>query len=207
MSAWSRDLATSRLTRNSSPPKSKRNLHMAQPLSLQDRFYPIRTSLPSCIQLLWVGDNNFELKPQFINTLPKFHWLESEDAYFFIKKFEEVCQMVKLPNLVDDAIRLRFVPFFLKALTKKWLFSLEARFITSWDSFIKVFSKKFYPTNKTTLMRKNITQCKQEPNESFWKYFERFKDLFVQCPHHGVEKWWLCQILYDGLDYQNKTLI
>jgi len=47
-------------------------------------------------------------------------------------------------------------------------------------------------------------QCNQEPNEPFWKYFERFKDL-VQCPHHGIDKWRLCQILYDGLDYQYKT--
>jgi len=64
------------------------------------------TSLPSYIQLSSVGDNNFEFKPQFINTLPKFHVLESEDAYFFIRKFEEACQMMKLVNLVNDAIKL-----------------------------------------------------------------------------------------------------
>ena len=80
MSAWSRDPATSRLTRNSSPPKPKPDLHMAQLPSPQDRFYPIGISLPSYIQLPSVGDNNFELKSQFINTLPKFHGLESEDA-------------------------------------------------------------------------------------------------------------------------------
>ena len=133
---------------------------MAQPLSLQDRFYHIMTSIPSCIQLPSVGDNYFELKPQFINTLPRFHGLESEDAYFFIRKFEKVCQMMKLPNLVNDAIRLRFILFFLKDLAKKWLYSLEARSIISWDNFVKVFLKKFYPPHKTTLMRKNIMQCK-----------------------------------------------
>jgi len=26
-------------------------------------------------------------------------------------------------------------------------------------------------------------------------------------PPHGLEKWWLYQILYNGLDYQNKTLL
>ena len=92
---------------------------MAQPTSLQDRFYPIRTSLPSCIQLSTVCEYNFELKPQFINTLPKFHGLESEDAYFFIREFEKVCLMIKILHLVDDAIRLRFVPFDLKDLAKK----------------------------------------------------------------------------------------
>ena len=177
-----------------------------QPPSLQDRFYLIWTSLPSCIQLLSIGDNNFELKPQFINTLSKYHGLESEDAYFFIREFEEVYQMIKLPNLVDNAIRLWFVPFSLKDLAKKWLYSLEAESIKSWGSFVKVFLKKFYPTHKTALIRKNITQWKQEPNKLFWKYFERFKDLLVQCPHHGLEQLRLCQILYNSLDYQNKTL-
>ena len=50
-------------------------------------------------------------------------------------------------------------------------------------------------------------QFKQIANEPFWKYFERFKDLLAQCPHHGIEKWRLCQALYDGLEYQTKTLL
>ena len=137
MQVWSRDPNSSRLTRNTSPPKfePRPDPVMAQPTSLQDRFYPIRTSLPSCIQLPSVGE------PQFINTLPKFHGLESEDAYFFIREFEEVCLMMKISHLVDDAIRLRFVPFALKDLAKKWLYSLAVGFITSWDGFIKVFLK------------------------------------------------------------------
>ena len=103
MQVWSRDPNSSRLTRNISPSKfePRPDPVMAQSTSLQDRFYPIRTSLPSCILLPSVGKYNFELKPQFINTLPKFHGLESEDAYFFIREFEEVCLMMKIPHLVD----------------------------------------------------------------------------------------------------------
>jgi len=113
MQVWSRDPNSSRLTRSTLPPKPelKPDPVMAQPTSLQDRFYPIRTLLLSCIQLPSTGDNNFELKPQFINTLPKFHGFEFEDAYFFIREFEEVCLMMKISHLVDDVIRLRFVPF------------------------------------------------------------------------------------------------
>jgi len=50
-------------------------------------------------------------------------------------------------------------------------------------------------------------QFMQEPSEPFWRYFERFKDLLVQCSHHGIEKWRQCQILYDGLDYSTNTLL
>jgi len=68
--------------------------------------------------------------------------------------------MTKIPHLIDDAIRLRFVPFALKDLAKKWLYSLAVGSITSWDSFIKVFLKKFYSIHKTALIRKNIMQFK-----------------------------------------------
>jgi len=42
---------------------------MAQTISLQDMFYPIRTSLSSCIQLSEADSDKFELKPQFIHSL------------------------------------------------------------------------------------------------------------------------------------------
>ena len=158
MQVWSRDPNWCRLTRNTLPPKpeSKPYPIMAQPTSLQDRFYTMRTSLPSCIQLPSTDDNIFELNPQFISILPKFHGLESEDAYFFIREFEKVCLMMKIPHLIDDAIRLRFVPFAHKDLAKKLLYSLAAGSITSWNGFIKIFLKKFYLIHKTALIRKNI---------------------------------------------------
>jgi len=76
---------------------------MTQPILLEDRFYPIRISLPSCIQFPENESKHFEIKPQFINTLPKYYGLESEDAYFFIKEFEEVSLMMRIPQLGDDA--------------------------------------------------------------------------------------------------------
>jgi len=76
--------------------------------------------------------------------------------------------MMKIPSLRVDAIKLWFVPFSLKDLAKKWLYSIEAGSISSWDNFVKASLKKFYPVHKTALIRKNILQFKQTTNEPFW---------------------------------------
>jgi len=68
--------------------------------------------------------------------------------------------MMKISHLIDDAIRLRFIPFSLKDLAKKWLYSLAAGSIISWDDFIKVFLKKSYPIHNTALIRKNNMEFK-----------------------------------------------
>jgi len=66
--------------------------------------------------------------------------------------------MMRIPQLGDNTVRLRFIPFFLKDLAKKWLYSLAADSVMTWDDFVKAFLKKFYPIHQTTLIRKNIVQ-------------------------------------------------
>jgi len=77
--------------------------------------------------------------------------------------------MMSIHHLEDDSVRLCFVPFALKDLAKKWLYNLVVDSITSWDDFIKAFSKKFYPIHKIALIRKNIMQFKKETSEPFWR--------------------------------------
>jgi len=49
--------------------------------------------------------------------------------------------MMRIHQVGDDAVRLRFIPFALKDLAKKWLFCLAVGSITSWDDFVKAFLK------------------------------------------------------------------
>ena len=51
--------------------------------------------------------------------LPKFQGKETEDAYIFISEFEEVCAMLKIQQLIEDAVKLSFIPFALKDNAKK----------------------------------------------------------------------------------------
>ena len=95
--------------------------------TLQDRCYP--AAQPSCIRLAAANGINFELKLHFINMLPKFTGLDSEVAYLVISEFEEVCVMMKIQQLFEDMVCIRFIPFALKDNTKKWLYSLPTNSI------------------------------------------------------------------------------
>ena len=175
-----------------------------QPMTLKDLCYPVGSIQPSCIRLPQPTANNFEIKPQIINMLPKFTGLE--DAYIFIREFEEVCATMKL-QLTEDEVKLRLINFALKDNAKKWLYSLPNYSVTTWEGFVRIFLKKYFPHHKTARIRNEINQFYQLAGESFWKYFDRFKNLLTQCPHHGIETWRLCQIIYEGLDSNSRTML
>ncbi|XP_074342937.1 uncharacterized protein LOC141680673 [Apium graveolens] len=176
-------------------------------VSLKDRCYPARSAQPSCITLPPVNGNNFEIKGHHISMLPKFTGSEGEDPYLFIHEFEEVCALQKLQQLTEDSIRLRLINFALKENAKKWLYSLPVNSISTWEGFVVIFLKKYFPNHKTTRLTNEINQFHQKENESFWKYFDRFKNLLSQCPHHGIEKWRLCKIVYEALDSSTTALL
>jgi len=49
--------------------------------------------------------------------------------------------MMRIFQLGKDVVRLRFIPFALKDMAKKWLYNLPIRSISSRDDFVKVFLK------------------------------------------------------------------
>ena len=49
---------------------------------------------------------------------------ETENAYIFMKKIEEVCTTMWLQQLTEDTIKLRLINFALKNSAKKLLYSL-----------------------------------------------------------------------------------
>ena len=203
MSAWARDSTGCLVSVESN--ESKMTDFVSHPV-LMDGCYPPRSSHPSCSRLPEASEKNYELKSQNITMLPKFSLLESEDGYMFISEFEKVWVMMKIQQLSDDAVKLRFIPFKRRDNTKKWIYSLETNSITIWAEFVAVFLK-FFPMHKTERIQSEINQFRQREKKPFGRYLDRLKDLLAQCLHHAIEKCRLCQIIYEGVDCQSQTLL
>ena len=110
MTSWVRDPKNQRLVRSEADPElepepePKLELgNMAQERTFSEIFYHPRTALPSYFVMPNLAPNvTFEVKPHYTQMLPKFTGLE--DAYLFLRKFEEVCSMMHFPNIPIDVV-------------------------------------------------------------------------------------------------------
>ena len=176
------------------------------PMTLKDYMYPTRTTQPSCITLPQTNAT-FELKSGMIQMLPVFRGLDQENPYQHVREFEDICGTMRINHMTEEALKLRLFPFSLKEKAKAWLYALQAGSITTWAKLVEEFYKKFYSKQKTASIRQAINGFHQMEGETLYIYLERFKDLLIQCPHHGFEKIRLVQIVYEGMDYPTKQMV
>ncbi|XP_026417409.1 uncharacterized protein LOC113312894 [Papaver somniferum] len=113
---------------------------------------------------------------------------------------------LRFNQLKEESLKLRLFPFSLKEKAKSWIYALRPQSIRTWDELTKEFFKKFFPNHKTATIRQDINSFVQLDSETLSKYLERFYDLLLQCPHHGLEQWRLSTILYEGLDFATRTM-
>jgi len=69
------------------------------------------------------------------------------------------------------------------------------------------FLKKFFPSYRTNSFKRQITTFTQKPGETFYKCWDRYKDLLNTCPHHGFEIWRLVSQFYEGLTPKDKQMV
>ncbi|KAI3716042.1 hypothetical protein L6452_23086 [Arctium lappa] len=145
--------------------------------------------------------NSFELKTNLATFVQQdqFSGSLSENPNDHLDSFLEKCDMIKIPNVTDDAIRLRVLPFSLRDKAKEWLKSHSPNTFTTWNALSKAFLTHFFPPAKTAKLRSDITTFMQYEYESLYEAWERYKDLQRQCPHHGVPEWLLIQTFCNGL--------
>ncbi|KAH9763243.1 hypothetical protein KPL70_001093 [Citrus sinensis] len=153
---------------------------------------------------------NFELKSvmfQILQTVRQFNRLLNEDPHLYLKLFLEVSDAFKIARTTQDALRLRLFPYSLRDRARAWLNSLPSDSITTWNELADKFLMKYFPPTKNTKLRNEITSFHQIEDESLYEAWERFKELLIRCPHHGIPCCIQLETFYNGLNPSTRLMV
>ncbi|GJY38161.1 hypothetical protein Tco_0424525 [Tanacetum coccineum] len=149
-----------------------------------------------------IEDNdNFELKGQFLKELRTntFSGSDHEDANEHIEKVLEIIDLFYIPNITIDQVMLRAFPMSLTGATSRWLRNKLTGLITTWDGLKTKFLNKYCPPVRTAMKMEEINNFQQEPDETIYQAWERFKELLMKCPQHYLTKMQEVILFYNGL--------
>ena len=185
-------------------------INMADRRTVADHISVAPTTVRSSITLPAVESNNWTIPPSLINTIThsvQFHGLRDEDPNSHLTKFGRVCSTFQINGVTTEAISLRLFPFSLTDQAAIWLDSLPNGAITSWPDLQAKFLQKYFPPAKTARLRNLIYGFIEQPGESFYETWDRFKGLLNKCPHHGLEEWRVVEKFYNGLSEATKRFL
>ncbi|GJY57057.1 retrotransposon protein, putative, ty1-copia subclass [Tanacetum coccineum] len=126
-------------------------------------------------------DTHFELKGQFLKELRDntFSGSEHEDANEHIEKVLEIVDLFHIPKITQDQIMLRAFHVSLTGAASRWLRNQPSGSITTWE----------------------------EPDESLFRAWERFKELLMKCPQHYLTDMQEVILFYNGLDVPTRQIL
>ncbi|GJT33171.1 retrovirus-related pol polyprotein from transposon TNT 1-94 [Tanacetum coccineum] len=131
-------------------------------------------------------DTHFELKGQFLKELHDntFSGSEHKDANEHIEKVLEIVDLFHILKVTQDQIILRAFPVSLTRAASRWLRNQPSGSITTWEILTTKFLNQYCPSAHTAKKMEEINNFQQEPNESLFHAWERFKELLMKCPQH-----------------------
>ncbi|GJS85320.1 reverse transcriptase domain-containing protein [Tanacetum coccineum] len=173
---------------------------LCQP-SLNGRGGPIA---PIAIQATNFGLKN-DMIQQVQNSCP-FRG-PGDDANKHLDKFLHVTQSMKVNGVSDDALRLYLFPYSLQHRAAEWFDRLPRNSITTFDQMAKIFLEKYFPPSMVTKLRNDITNFRQEPDESLFEAWERYKLSIDRCPNHNMLPVTQIDTFYNGLTMRHRDTI
>ncbi|GJR99768.1 reverse transcriptase domain-containing protein [Tanacetum coccineum] len=153
---------------------------------------------------------NFGLRHHMIQQVQntcQFHGLPGDDANRHIDKFLEVTQHMKQNGVSDDALRLSLFPYSLTHHATAWYDRLPRNYIHSFDDMMRKFLSKYFPPSMVTKLRNEIIKFIQEPYESLFEAWERYKLSIDQCPNHNMPLVTQIDTFYNGLTLRHRDTI
>ncbi|GJS21618.1 ribonuclease H-like domain-containing protein [Tanacetum coccineum] len=137
---------------------------------------------PEFDQISEIEEHIEEEEGQFLKELHDntFSGSEHEDENKHIEKVLEIVDLFHISNVTQDQSMLRAFPVSLTGAASHWLRSEPTGSITTWE---------------------------QEPDESLFCAWERFKELLMKCHHHYLTGMQEVILFYNGLDVPTRQIL
>ncbi|GJU87848.1 reverse transcriptase domain-containing protein [Tanacetum coccineum] len=137
-------------------------------------------------------------------------WLigsDNEDANEHIEKVLEIVDLFHVPNITVDQLMLRVFPISLTGAASRWLRNEPTGSIKTWEDLKTKFLNKYCPPGRTAKKMEEINNFQQEPDETLYQAWERFKELLMKCPQHYLTEMQEVILFYNGLDVPTRQIL
>nr|GEX24296.1 reverse transcriptase domain-containing protein [Tanacetum cinerariifolium] len=161
------------------------------------------------IVILAITADNFKLKYGLFTLVQnkQFFGHDKEDLHAHVRYFNKITSTLKFPNISNTSIKLMLFSFSLEDAARIWLEKESPLLIFTWDDLVLKFINQFFIPYKTTNLRNEITNFQQCFDESFSEAWDRFKDIFRACPHHGFLELHQLDTFYNALNSKDQDLL
>ncbi|GKB55851.1 pyruvate dehydrogenase (acetyl-transferring) kinase, mitochondrial [Tanacetum coccineum] len=102
---------------------------------------------------------------------------------------------------------LRAFPMSLTGAASRWLRNKPSGSITTWKDLKTKFRSKYCPLARTVKKIKEINNFLQEPNETLYQAWERFKELLMKYPQHYLKEMQEVILFYNGLEVPTRQIL
>ncbi|GJS96155.1 hypothetical protein Tco_0803123 [Tanacetum coccineum] len=104
-------------------------------------------------------------------------------------------------------VMLRVFPMSLTGAASRWLRNEPSGSITNWETLNTKFLNKYCPPACTAKKMEEINNFQQEPDESLFRAWERFKELLMKCPQHYFTDMQEVILFYNRLDVPTRQIL
>ncbi|GJR43737.1 reverse transcriptase domain-containing protein [Tanacetum coccineum] len=170
------------------PPPAGAGLPVPDLRTMEELCQPSLNGRGGPIAPIAIQATNFGLKNDMIQQVQNSCPFRGpgDDANKHLDKFLHVTQSMKVNGVSDDALRLYLFPYSLQHRAAEWFDRLPRNSITTFDQMAKIFLGKYFPPSMVTKLRNDITNFRQEPDESLFEAWERYKLSIDRCPNHNM---------------------
>ncbi|GJR90329.1 retrovirus-related pol polyprotein from transposon TNT 1-94 [Tanacetum coccineum] len=149
------------------------------------------------------------IRRQFLKELRDntFSGSDHEDANEHIEKVLEIIDLFHIPNITQDQVMLRAFHMSLTGAASRWLRNKPSGSITTCEDLKIKFLSKYCPPACTAKKMEEINNVQQEPDETLYQAWERFKELLMKCPRQYLMEIQEVILFYNGLNVQTRQIL